>query len=158
MEWPVEIGVVLELLEVGQGRIPRPSLGAERAPLVVVAGRPPVGDHRVDRRPAAEHASLLIAPGCPPFGLAERRAEEGFEIGPDVCRIEKGAPRIAAPHMRRHRCAGEVGAGLDQRHPERRVFAEPRRQNAAGGTAAQDQKIHRRPRLHAFKSHTPPSR
>ena len=144
MERPGKIGVALELPEIGQGRFPRPSLGAHRAPLVVVARRAPVGDHGVDRRSAAEKPRLLVAPRRPPFGPAERRAEKRLEVGPDVLR-DRGTrgPDSGSAHAGAIVSSVRSRAGLDQGHAERRVFAQPRRQRTARGTASQDQKMHR---------------
>ena len=57
---PVEIEVVLDLLEVGQHVVPAPARGAARFPFVVVRRRAAVGHLAVDRGAAAQHARLLV--------------------------------------------------------------------------------------------------
>ena len=99
---PVEIEVVLDLLEVGQHVLPAPARGAARFPFVVVGRRAAVGHLAVDRGAAAQHARLLVfaqgRPGLVGIVVADDLGRD-LEFGPVEARIEIGRSRIAVANF-----------------------------------------------------------
>src|SRR5215471_12539710 len=104
VEWPFEIKIVLDLLEVGQHILPAPAGGAARLPFVIVGRCAPVGQLAIDRGPAAQDARLLI--------FAQRRARLGgivvaddlrrdLQLGPVEAWIEISKARVAVQNLGR---------------------------------------------------------
>src|SRR5688572_19384204 len=114
MQGTVEIDVALELPEVRKHRVPGPTLGAERTPLVVIVGRTAIGNHRIDGRAAAQNPSLLIAPCGTALGVPEGGAVEGLELAPKTCGVSEGAAGVTAADVRRHGVARHVDAGFEK--------------------------------------------
>ena len=138
---PVEIHVALELLEIGQHRVPVPAPRAARFPLVVVARRTPVGELTVDRGAAAEHAGLLVFAQRRPLGIrivvADRLGGD-LELGPMEASVEIGGAGIAVEDLLRHLAVGGVLAGLEQQDLVGAPGREPIGQHRAGRAAADD--------------------
>ena len=112
----VEIQVALDLLEIGQDRVPVPALGALRFPFVVIGRRAAIGELAVDRGTAAQHARLLVfAQGRPLLG-AVVRDDLGMDpqFLPMKARVEIGGAGIGIEDLGRHLAVGRVLPGLAQ--------------------------------------------
>ena len=113
-----EIGVVLELAEIGQHVAASPSLGAERRPFVVIVGRAAVGGLVVDARAAAHDLALVVEHGrrrlriippqrlrvgeqLHPFvrGIERRLREHLLDVG-GHCARRRVRPRLDEQHLR----------------------------------------------------------
>ena len=125
--------VVLGFPEVGQHVVIGPAGISERGPMVVVGAVAADIDHRIDGGRAAERlAARLVADTAAEARLGHRI------VGPvvDLRRNHRSACERRADHP-----ATPVIAGLDKRDRDVRVLAQPARDDATGGAAAQHNKI-----------------
>ena len=117
--WTVEVHVALDLLEEGQHAVPVPSGRAARMPLVVVGRRAAVGELAVDRRPAAQHARLLIGAQLRPrlIGPVVRNDLRGdLQRRPRIGRVQIRGAGIGIEDRRRHLAVRRVLPSLQQQH------------------------------------------
>src|SRR5579863_6735506 len=134
------IRVTLQLLEEWQHVGPRPAMCAYCRPLVIVMRRTAIGADAVDRRTPAQQARLLVEPrlcwliGATVTARCQQRTPQPF-----LLKIR--TPRIWRSQYVRDVGGRDVTAGLAQQHARGGVFAQPRRQRAAGGAASGDQDI-----------------
>jgi hypothetical protein len=122
--------VVLGLQEVGQHRVEAPAGIALGGPVLVVFALAADVDHRVHRTRAAQClAARLVAAAPVQAGL-----RHGLEapVGEAGLAHQREAGRAVDQH------AGVAFARFEQAHRDGRVFAEARRQHAAGRAAADD--------------------
>src|ERR1700730_5513709 len=125
--------LVLRAPEIGQHILERPPGIAELAPVVEILGLATDIDPAVDRRRDAEHLAARpedAAVGGTGVGLGL--------VAPVDARIGEGlaeAQRDVDPAVL------VLAAGFEQHHPGRRVFAEPRRDRAPGGSSTDHDKI-----------------
>ncbi len=136
----VEIHVALDLLEIGQHRVPAPALGAARLPFVVIGRRAAIGELAVDRRAAAEHPRLLVfAQGRPLLGPVVRHdLGVDLELGPVEARVEIGGAGVGIEDLRRHVAVGRVLPGLAHQHLVAAPGGQPMRHDRTGRAAADD--------------------
>ncbi len=121
--------VVLRLPEVGQDSVVAPAVVAEIAPRVVVEAVAADVDHRVDRRAAAERATLrIVHPAIVQLGL-----RHGRESPVDVRAREL---REARRHMDQR--IPVPSTCLEQQDPVVRLLAQAGGDGASGGAGADD--------------------
>ena len=112
---------VLALGEVGQHVVVGPALAAVGGPAVEVPGVAAHVGHVVEARRAAQHLAARHhhpAVGEPLAGAAGVAGVHPVDVGIELQRRDRGRHRL----VRRRRAAG-----LDQRHPQRGVLAQPGR-------------------------------
>jgi hypothetical protein len=127
--------VALGLDEVGQHVVVAPAGVAQRGPMVVVLALAADVDEAVDRAGAAQR--LAARPVDAPA------VHVGVGVGLEAPVIG-GAPHrlaVADGQVNPQRPIGR--AGFEQQHARGRVFAQARRQHAAGGTGADDDVVER---------------
>ena len=114
----------LGLAEERQAIVPRPAAVSELRPMVVVLGLATNVDQSVDRARSAEHLAARV----------EDRTASGARI-----RLSMETPAQRRMIKQLHEAGGDVDvgapvapAGLDQRHFDAGVFAQPVGQDAAG--------------------------
>ena len=121
--------VVLGLEEVGQHVLPAPAFEAQALPLVVVEPAAPDVDHRVHGGRAAQHPAAGEVDGA----TVEMRLRVGLEVPVPFRLVELWEAGGDVDLLRR------VGrSGLEQRHLDRRILAQPRGENAAGRAGTDD--------------------
>ena len=136
-----EIQVALEPAIVGQDIVPAPSGRAGRDPFPEIPRHAAQRDHRVDRGAAAHDPGLLVAPrhGGIRVVVGHRR-EVGAQMRPEIIRPEEGEI-IGVADIGRLPAGRMVRPGFEQQDIALRILAQPARQHATGGAAADDNTI-----------------
>ncbi len=132
------VEVVLQLVHRRQQLFARPARAALLGPAVVVVQHPAMGHLPVDRRAAAHPAPTVVEPWL----LRRRSADQQRRplVGRKRLRIHD-AERVRAVHLDRSISGSIIRPGFEQQYRRPRILGQPRRENSAGRTRADDEVV-----------------
>ena len=128
-----EVQIRFQPAKIGQHRVPVPALCADRVPVVVILRRSAQRHLPVDRRPAAEHATLFVV------DRRDIRSAAYLQTLPEIARVHQCAARIGVADVFGRLVRRVVVPRLQQHDLVSWRLRQARRHHAAGRATADHQ-------------------